>query len=272
LNNYASRSTSPFLGGAAGTLASLYEASANMMDPSWSDYLDRTLRRYDNAGRIYDRELGPCGKGKLWAAYAAGAYFLGDYFGLNGLWEGIYGVDLVTEESLSTADRWSRGLSGLASHILFSAPALSRISAFNRPLGSTAAPLGPAAAKGTIVLDADPIISAIGQGRAAAVDAAIAGRTPLVPITAAKQVIGRHGADTLREFLAARGGRIALAGSEATAAQLRGLGPTFKPARVLGVADSRIAASAVREGAPVLTNDRKFFRFLRAIGQPAEGY
>jgi hypothetical protein len=128
------------------------------------------------------------------------------------------------------------------------------------------------AAKGTVVLDADPIISAIAQGRAAAVDAAIAGRTPVVPITAAKQVIPGHGADALREFLVARGGRIGLAGSEATAAQLRALGPTLNPARALGVADSRIAASALREGAPVLTNDRRFFRFLQAIGQAAEGY
>ena len=129
-----------------------------------------------------------------------------------------------------------------------------------------------AASKGTIVLDADPIISAIAQGQAAAVDAAIAGRTPVVPITAAKQVITGQGADALRDFLVARGGRIGLAGSEATAAQLRALGPTLNPARALGMADSRIAASALRAGAPVLTNDRRFFRFLQAIGQAAEGY
>jgi RHS repeat-associated protein len=142
LNSFAAGSRSPLLGGAAGTLASLYQATADMMDPSWSDYLDRTVRRYGNAGRIYDRERGPCGKGKLWAAYSAAAFFLGDYFGLNGLPEGIYGADLVTEESLNGADRWSRGLSGFANSILFAVPAVSRFSAANRPVGSTTAQLG----------------------------------------------------------------------------------------------------------------------------------
>jgi RHS repeat-associated protein len=131
LNSFAETTESAFLGGAAAGLASLYQASADMMDPSWSDYLDRTLRRYDNADRIYDRELGRCGEDKLWAGWAAGAYFLGDYFGLNGLPEGIYGVDLITEESLNGIERWSRGLSGLGSSILFATPALSQFSAAN---------------------------------------------------------------------------------------------------------------------------------------------
>lgn len=42
--------------------------------------------------------------------------------------------------------------------------------------------------------------------------------------------------------------------------------------RVLGVADSRIAASAVREGAPVITNDGRFARFLRAVGIEVGGF
>jgi predicted nucleic acid-binding protein len=105
-------------------------------------------------------------------------------------------------------------------------------------------------------------------GKSAAV---LAGRIPLVPITAAKEFLAGGGSSqALRSFLRANGGRIAAAGSEASAAGLRaqatGMG------RVLGIADSRIAASAVREGAPVVTNDARLARFLRAVGIPVGGF
>jgi hypothetical protein len=73
-----------------------------------------------------------------------------------------------------------------------------------------------------------------------------------------------------RAFLGARGGGIASAGSEATAAGLRaqatGMG------RALQLGDSRVAAGAMREGNPLITQDRKFGNFLRAIGYRVEGF
>jgi predicted nucleic acid-binding protein len=124
-----------------------------------------------------------------------------------------------------------------------------------------------------VALDTDPIIAALKEGKAAAVDAAIAGRIPIVPISAAKEYIkanGAAGAAALRAFLAARGGRIAAAGSEATATGLRELASGL--GRALRLNDSRIASGAMREGVPLITNDSKFGRFLRAIGYSVEAY
>jgi hypothetical protein len=104
-----------------------------------------------------------------------------------------------------------------------------------------------------------------------AVEGAIAGRTPLVPITVVKEFL-RGGGDVnaLRSFLAARGGGVAAAGSEASAAALRaqaaGLG------RALQLGDSRVAAGVMREGVPLITQDKKFGNFLRAIGYAVEGF
>jgi predicted nucleic acid-binding protein len=124
------------------------------------------------------------------------------------------------------------------------------------------------AARGAVVLDTNAVIAAVERGESARV---LGGRTPLVPITAAKEFIAGGGSSqALRSFLGANGGRIAAAGSEASAAGLRaqatGMG------RALGTADWRIAASAVREGAPVVTNDSRFARFLRAVGIAVGGF
>ncbi|HVX90051.1 MAG TPA: hypothetical protein VHC20_00005 [Candidatus Paceibacterota bacterium] len=102
------------------------------------------------------------------------------------------------------------------------------------------------------------------------VDAQIAGRQPLVPIAVAREFIPSHGAQALRDFLMERGGRIAKAGSEATAADLRALGKQLRPKRVLHVADSHVAASALVENVPVYTFDKKFYKYLVAIGQKTE--
>jgi predicted nucleic acid-binding protein len=119
-----------------------------------------------------------------------------------------------------------------------------------------------------VALDTNAVIFAVEHGQAGAI---LAGRTPVVPITVAKEFLrGGGSASALREFLGATGGRIGLAGQEATVSALQqqaaGLG------RVLHTADGRIAAGAMREGVPLVTNDRKFGNFLRAIGYPTERF
>jgi len=42
--------------------------------------------------------------------------------------------------------------------------------------------------------------------------------------------------------------------------------------RALHVGDSRVAASASKEGAAIITNDGKFSRFLNAIGMTRIGF
>ena len=49
-------------------------------------------------------------------------------------------------------------------------------------------------------------------------------------------------------------------------------GGAATPGRVLHLGDSRVAAGAMREGIPLITNDRKFGNFLRAIDYPVEGF
>lgn len=122
------------------------------------------------------------------------------------------------------------------------------------------------AGRASVALDTNALIASVERGQSI-----LGGRAPVVPITVAKEFLRGGGSSAaLRKFLTANGGRIGLAGSEATSAGLRqqaaGLG------RALHLGDSRVAAGAMREGIPLITNDRKFGNFLRAIGYRVEGF
>jgi RHS repeat-associated protein len=127
------------------------------------------------------------------------------------------------------------------------------------------------AAKGVVGLDANVLINGLEKGQMEAINATIAGRTPTVSITAAKEFL-RGGGDVaaLRELLSANGGRIGLAASSSEIAALRasasGMG------RVLSTSDAAVAGSAIREGATLITNDARLLRFMNAAGYSAIGY
>lgn len=127
---------------------------------------------------------------------------------------------------------------------------------------------GAARRAGEVLLDTNAVIAAIERGEVAAV---LHGRAPVIPITAVKEYLrGGGSADGLRTFLRSSGGRVALAGREEVAAQLRtqaGLA-----GRSLGSADSRIAASALREGLPVVTRDKQFRNLLGWLGIQMESF
>ena len=117
-----------------------------------------------------------------------------------------------------------------------------------------------------VVLDAASLIAALTEGALPELDAALAGRQPLVPIRAAREYLKKNSPDVLRAFLSDRGGRIAHAGSQSDAKGLQNLARTLgssRNRRVLRSADAEIAASALREGTNVITRDRKFRNFLR---------
>jgi len=120
------------------------------------------------------------------------------------------------------------------------------------------------------VLDANALTGAFERGELGAVDAALAGRRPLVPMQAAKEYLRRGDVETLRSFLEAREGRMAAAGSEQTGRALQVAADWG--GRVIRTGDSRVAASAMREGAPVMTRDKKFFNALKWLGVAAERY
>lgn len=77
-------------------------------------------------------------------------------------------------------------------------------------------------------------------------------------------------ADALRQFLTVRRGRVGLSGTQAEAANLQQQAQAL--GRALKAKDAKVAASAVREGVPVITRDGKFRRFLNAAGIGGEDF
>ena len=116
-------------------------------------------------------------------------------------------------------------------------------------------------------LDTNAIIAAIEGGRAAEL---LAGRIPLISITAAKEFLEHGSADVLRRFLAANGGRIGRAGDNALVAGLQQQATAL--GRVLHASDAQVVASALREGAPLITQDKRLLRLMRAIGVAVETF
>jgi RHS repeat-associated protein len=107
------------------------------------------------------------------------------------------------------------------------------------------------AAKSEVGLDTNALIALL-EGFSAnsqAVVTVMAGRTPSVSITAAKEFLAGGGdVNGLRSFLQANGGRIGPAASLGTRQALQRLG--------LKAADSRVVGSAVDQGIGVITRDR----------------
>jgi hypothetical protein len=114
------------------------------------------------------------------------------------------------------------------------------------------------------------LIRGIEAGEGAAVDAALAGRQPLVSITAAKEFLrgGDYGA--LRSFLSARGGRIGAAARSGDISALQSQATSL--GRVLRTNDASVVGSAVREGVPLITRDQRLLNFLKEAGIPGQSF
>ncbi len=130
--------------------------------------------------------------------------------------------------------------------------------------------LPPGSAPGNVAIDANAAIRAIEAGEAAALDAALAGRSPIIPIQAVKEFLVKGDVNALRGFLTSRGGRVAAGASDEAAAALqaeaKALGRSLKPK------DAKVAASAQKEGVPLITRDQKLRKFLNAIGIGGESF
>jgi predicted nucleic acid-binding protein len=122
--------------------------------------------------------------------------------------------------------------------------------------------------RGSVALDNNVLIKAIGSADQSA--AILAGRTPVVSITAAKEyVAGGRSALTIGEYLAANGGRIGSVAKTSTIETLQQQAASV--GRSLGANDARIAASAIQENIPLVTDDKKLGRFLDALKYLVEG-
>lgn len=138
-----------------------------------------------------------------------------------------------------------------------------------------------AAARGEVAIDANAVTGMFERGEQAAVETAMAGRRPVVSITAAKEYM--RGAPTartladrlaraqqLRVWLTQQGGRIGAGASEADVIASQMAAGRF--GKTLKLGDARVLASAEREGLSILTRDIKFRNILKAFGLPWEPY
>ncbi|HRI65925.1 MAG TPA: hypothetical protein PK156_16875, partial [Polyangium sp.] len=122
--------------------------------------------------------------------------------------------------------------------------------------------------RGSVALDTNALIASVEKGQAPRI---LDGRAPVVPITVAKEFLQGGGSSTaLRTFLTNNNGRIAAAGTEASANALQK--QAVDMGRVLHRADARIVAGAAREGLPLVTNDLRLSKYLQAAKLPVEGF
>ncbi|MBO0881732.1 MAG: hypothetical protein J2P17_15600, partial [Mycobacterium sp.] len=128
---------------------------------------------------------------------------------------------------------------------------------------------------GEVAVDTNVVSDALSGGRAADVDAALRGRSPVLSPTAYNELLDRHSAEDVANWLAGRGGRMGPAatpsGIQAIQDSLRRMWRTgFQP--MIHDADAAVLDSARQEGLPLLTNDGPFARNAGRLGDVIEGY
>jgi predicted nucleic acid-binding protein len=131
-----------------------------------------------------------------------------------------------------------------------------------------------------VSIDANILAAGIERGESAAVDAALAGRAPLVSQTAAKEFRRGPGATQAQidSFLQARGGRVVPDASSTTIANVEarlvrhnaGVHPN-QHRRFRGK-DLCVAATACETGTSLLTEDTRLRNTMNALGLPVEAY
>jgi RHS repeat-associated protein len=122
----------------------------------------------------------------------------------------------------------------------------------------------------SVALDTDPIIGALYEGQLGRVEKAIHGRAPVVSPTAEREYLVKGDLNLLMVFLGSHGGHIGLDGTPGGANVLQSA--ASRRGRSLRRNDAFIAHAAMREGVPLITNDRRFANFLRDIEYPVEGW
>lgn len=130
---------------------------------------------------------------------------------------------------------------------------------------------------GEAAVDTNAVSDALTGGRAADVDAALAGRTPVLSPQAFSELqAGGHSTEDIMSWLTDRGGRI---GPEATQTGIDSIqnamramwrGKSFQP--MIHDADAAVLDSANQDGLPLITNDKRFANNLTRLGYTAEGY
>ncbi|WP_241740846.1 polymorphic toxin-type HINT domain-containing protein [Streptomyces sp. L2] len=130
---------------------------------------------------------------------------------------------------------------------------------------------------GEVAVDTNAVTDALSGARTAEVDAALAGRAPVLSPTAHRELLeGGHSADAIGSWLSERGGRMGPAStSEGVAslqARLRGMwkGKSFNP--MIADDDASVLHSAIQDGLPIITNDKRFYKNIERLGYSSERY
>ncbi|MFF1681929.1 polymorphic toxin-type HINT domain-containing protein [Streptomyces sp. NPDC058256] len=128
-----------------------------------------------------------------------------------------------------------------------------------------------------VAVDTNAVTDALSGAKTAEVDAALAGRAPVLSPTAHRELLeGGHSADAIGSWLAERGGRMGPAstsnGVASLQARLRGMwkGKSFNP--MIADDDASVLHSAVQDGLSIITNDKRFYKNIDRLGYSSERY
>ncbi|MFK4068822.1 DUF6531 domain-containing protein [Streptomyces sp. NPDC029674] len=126
-------------------------------------------------------------------------------------------------------------------------------------------------------VDTNPMIDALNGSRTADVDAALAGRSPVLSPQAHRELIeGGHDPQAIGKWLSDRGGRMGPESTPEGVADIQGRlkamwkGKSFNP--MIKDDDASVLHSAAQEGLPLITNDKKFYQNAERLGYTTERY
>jgi RHS repeat-associated protein len=131
------------------------------------------------------------------------------------------------------------------------------------------------AGKAGVALDTNALVAALEYGDILKIDAALKGRIPLVSRQAVREFLERGDIEALRQFLSERGGRVGLSATEKDLKALLALIaklPAKPSPRKIGKGDANVLGCAVKEGVPLITNDRKFCNLVNDLGYKGEKF
>ncbi|MGA5199493.1 RHS repeat-associated core domain-containing protein, partial [Streptomyces exfoliatus] len=128
-----------------------------------------------------------------------------------------------------------------------------------------------------VAVDTNAVTDALSGAKVAEVDAAMAGRKPVLSPTAHRELLeGGHTPEAISDWLGSRGGRMGPAatpeGVSSIQNSLRSMwkGKSFNP--MIADDDASVLHSAAQEGLSIITNDKRFYKNAERLGYVTERY
>ncbi|MFD5396834.1 putative T7SS-secreted protein [Streptomyces sp. NPDC127097] len=128
-----------------------------------------------------------------------------------------------------------------------------------------------------VAVDTNAVTDALSGAKVAEVDAALAGRRPVLSPTAHRELLeGGHTPEAISDWLTSRSGRM---GPESTPEGVASIqdalkrmwkGKSFRP--MIADDDASVLHSAAQEGLSIITNDKRFYKNAERLGYTTERY